>query len=158
MNPRSTNILGLSSLSGRMSYRMNSWSLEATILGFILMQSLWNLTGTSAAALLRCLSNSSATRKVWHQISRLRDFTRFGGKVSYRLMNRGIEVYVDSGELIFWSILAISTGWCGCEPNRKKFSIELVFRKESLTLQCLQSLYVGNKTFFLCSSDTLGLS
>ena len=48
---------GLSLLSGRASYRKISWSLEAVRFGFKLFQSLWNWTGTSAAILLRCLSN-----------------------------------------------------------------------------------------------------
>ena len=81
--------LGLYSLSGRTSYRKISWSLEAARFGFKLFQSLWHLTGTSAAQLPRCLSNVRGIRSFWHPISRLRDFTRFGGKTSYRLVNRG---------------------------------------------------------------------
>ena len=80
---------GLYSLSGKTSYRKISWSLEATRFGFKLFQSLWNLAGTSAALLPRCLSNFRAIRPLQHPISRLRDFTRFGGKTSYRLVNRG---------------------------------------------------------------------
>ena len=80
---------GLYSLSGKTSYRKISWSLEAARFGFKLFQSLWNLTGTSAALLPRCLSNFRAIRPLQHPISRLRDFTRFGGKTSYRLVNRG---------------------------------------------------------------------
>ena len=78
-------ILGLYSLSGKTSYRKISWSLEAARFGFKLFQSLWNLAGTSAALLPRCLSNFRAIRPLQHTISRLRDFTRFGGKTSYRL-------------------------------------------------------------------------
>ena len=81
--------LGLYSLSGKTSYRKISWSLEAARFGFKLFQSLWNLAGTSAALLPRCLSNFRAIRPLQHPISRLRDFTRFGGKTSYRLVNRG---------------------------------------------------------------------
>ena len=51
---------GLYSLSGWTSYRKISWSLEATRFGFRLFQSLWNLTGTSAAVLPRCPSNFRA--------------------------------------------------------------------------------------------------
>ena len=80
---------GLYSLSGKTSYRKISWSLEAARFGFKLFQSLWNLAGTSAAMLPRCLSNFRAIRPLQHPISRLRDFTRFGGKTSYRLVNRG---------------------------------------------------------------------
>ena len=50
-------VQGLYSLSGKTSYGKSSWSLEAARFGFRLFQSLWNLTGTSAAALPRCLSN-----------------------------------------------------------------------------------------------------
>ena len=80
---------GLYSLSGKTSYRKISWSLEAARFGFKLFQSLWNLAGTSAALLPSCLSNFRAIRPLQHPISRLRDFTRFGGKTSYRLVNRG---------------------------------------------------------------------
>ena len=75
---------GLYSLSGKTSYRKISWSLEAARFGLKLFQLLWNLAGTSAALLPRCLSNFNAIRPLQHPISRLRDFTRFGGKTSYR--------------------------------------------------------------------------
>ena len=88
--------LGLYSLSGKTSYRKISWSLEAARWGFKLFQSLWNLAGTSATLLPRCLSNFRAIRPLQHPISWLRDFTRFGGKTSYRLVNRGPDVYSDS--------------------------------------------------------------
>ena len=79
----------LYSLSGRTSYHKISWSLEAARLGFRRFQSFWNLTGTSTALLPRCLSNLREIRSLYHPISRLRDFTRFGGKTSCRLVNRG---------------------------------------------------------------------
>ena len=85
---------GLYSLSGKTSYRKISWSLEAARFGFKPFQSLWNLAGTSAALLPRCLSNLRAIRPLQHTISRLRDFTGFGGKTSYRLVNRGPEVTI----------------------------------------------------------------
>ena len=84
---------GLYSLNGKTSYRKISWSLEAVRFRFKLLQSLWNLAGTSAALLPRCLSNFRAIRPLQHPISRLRDFTRFSGKTSYRLVNRGPEWY-----------------------------------------------------------------
>ena len=84
--------MGLYSLSGKTSYRKISWSLEAARFGFKLLQWLWNLAGTSAALLPMCLSNFRAIRPLQHPISRLRDFTRFGGKTSYRLVNRGPEL------------------------------------------------------------------
>ena len=79
---------GLYSLSGKTSYRKISWSLEAARFRFKLFQLLWNLASTSAA-LPRCLSNFRAIRPLQHPISRHRDFRRFGGKTSYRLVNRG---------------------------------------------------------------------
>ena len=82
-------ILGLYSLSRETSYHKISWSLEVARFGFKLFQSLWNLAGTSAALLPRCLSNFRAIRPLQYPISRLRDFARFGGKTSYRLVNRG---------------------------------------------------------------------
>ena len=77
---------GLYSLSGRTSYRKISWSVEAARFMFRLLQSLLNLTGISAAA----LPNVRAIESLQHPISRLRDTTRFGGKASSRLVNRGI--------------------------------------------------------------------
>ena len=56
--------LGLYSLSGKTSYRQISRSLEAARLGVIMIVSLWNLTGISAAVLLRCLSNIRAMGNV----------------------------------------------------------------------------------------------
>ena len=82
-------VLGLYSLSDQTSYRKISWSLEAVRFGCKLFQSLWNLAGTSAALLPRCLSNFKAIRPLQNPISRLRDFTRFGDKTSCRLVDRG---------------------------------------------------------------------
>ena len=84
--------LGLCSLSWRTSYRKISWSLEATRLNASMFVSIWNVTGTSAARLARCLSNvrSIGKFKIW--ILRLRSFTRSCSKVSVRLLNRGPAV------------------------------------------------------------------
>ena len=54
-------ILSLYPLSSKTSYRKISWNIEAVSFGFKLFQSLWNLTGTSAAVLLR-LSNFRVIR------------------------------------------------------------------------------------------------
>ena len=83
--------LALYSLSGRTSYRKISRSLEAAWFGIKLFQSLCNSKGTSAALLLRCLLNLRANRLLQHPISRLWDFTRFGGETSYCLVNRGLD-------------------------------------------------------------------
>ena len=66
-----------------------SWSLEAAKFGFRLFHSFWNLASTSTAALPSCLSIVREIRLSWQPTSRLRVFTRFGGKTSYCLANRG---------------------------------------------------------------------
>ena len=81
--------LGPVSISDKTSCRKISWSLEAAKLVFIIVWSLWNLTGTSAALLPMCLSNFKAMRKLKLSISRLRDFTRSNDKTSYRILKRG---------------------------------------------------------------------
>ena len=58
--------MGLYSLSRRTSYRKISWRLEAARSMFKLLQSLWNLTGTSTTTLRRCLSNVWAIRSLKH--------------------------------------------------------------------------------------------
>ena len=55
---------GLYSPSGETPYRQISWSLEAARLDVAMVVSLWNLTGTSAAALPRYLPNFRAIGKV----------------------------------------------------------------------------------------------
>ena len=62
--PASVNHQGLYSLSDKTSYRQISWNLEAARLSVIMIVSLWNLTGISAALLPRCLSNFRAIEKV----------------------------------------------------------------------------------------------
>ena len=86
---------GLYSLTRRTSYGTISWSLKSARFGYILFRSHWNLTGTSAAALPTCLSYFIALRSLWHPISRLEGFTRFNGKTSYRLVNRGQYSWVN---------------------------------------------------------------
>ena len=112
-------IHGLYSLSGKTSYRKISWSLEAARFGFKLFQSLWNLARTSAALLPRCLSNFRAIRPLQHTISRLWDFTRFGGKTSYRLVNRGPESWHEQPSYntttIAWWLMAV---WDALRPER----------------------------------------
>ena len=56
--------LGLYSLSGKTTYCQISRSLEAAWLGVIMIVSLWNLTGISAAMLPRCLSSFRAIGKI----------------------------------------------------------------------------------------------
>ena len=107
--------LGLYSLSGKTSYRQISWSLEATRLNVIIVVSLWNLTGTSAAALPMCLLNFRAIGKVQTRISRLWDFTRSCSKTSYRLVNRGpglvLDVCVSSWTVLYEGILTKHILW-----------------------------------------------
>ena len=105
---------GLYSLSGKTSYRKISWSLEAARFGFKLFQSLWNLESTSAALLPRCLSNFRAIRPLQHPISRLRGFTRFGGKTSYRLVNRGPELGLNLADAGSMFLLLVPFTLCMC--------------------------------------------
>ena len=82
----------------RLTYRKNSLSLEAARFWFRLFQSLWNLTGISAAALPRGLWNFRAIRSLKHPISRLRYFKRSRGKTTACLVNRGPEFSADLGK------------------------------------------------------------
>ena len=66
----------LYSLSGKTSYRQISWSLEAAGLDVAMVVSLWNLTGTSAAALPRYLPNFIAIGKANLAASRLHEILR----------------------------------------------------------------------------------
>ena len=118
---------GLYSLSGKTSYRKISWSLEAARFGFKLFQSLWNLAGTSAALLPRCLSNFRAIRPLQHPISRLRDFTRFGGKTSYRLVNRGPSVN-DGYDLLIHALTSTAVNTLRPRQNGRHFSDDIFKR------------------------------
>ena len=71
--------------------QLHSWRLFslAAKFGFRIFQSPCNLTGTSTAALPKCLSNFRAIRSLYQPISRFRGFTRSYGKTSVRLVNRG---------------------------------------------------------------------
>ena len=86
-----------------LSHHKISPCLEARRFGFNLFQSLWNLTGTSAAALPRRLTNFVAIRSLWYPISRFRDFKRSCCKTSYRLVNRspGSVWFVNSSHSKF---------------------------------------------------------
>ena len=73
------------SISDKMSRCKIPWSLEAARFVFKIVRSLWNLTGTSAALLSKCLSNFKAMRWFKLPISRLRDFMWSYDKTSYRI-------------------------------------------------------------------------
>ena len=82
-------VQGPVSISDKTSYCKISWSIEAARFVFRFVRSLWNLTGTSAALLSKCLSNF---KEIWWfkiPISRLRDTTRSHDKTSYRILKRG---------------------------------------------------------------------
>ena len=81
--------MGLNSLSGKTSYRQISWSLKAVRLNFIMITSFWNLTGTSAALLLRCLSNFRVTGKSNPKYGGFWDVMRSCHKKVVRLVKRG---------------------------------------------------------------------
>ena len=76
-------------ISDKTSYCAVSQSVEVTIFVFKIVRSLWNLTGTSAALLQRCLSNFKAMRLFEPPIMRLRKFTRSQDKTSNRILKRG---------------------------------------------------------------------
>ena len=57
-------ILGLNSLSGKMSYRQISWRPEAARLDVLMIVSLWHLASSSEALLSRHLSNFRTIGKV----------------------------------------------------------------------------------------------
>ena len=75
-------------VTGPLSCRQILWNLKAARLDAILIVSLWNVTGISAALLSRCLSNFRAIGKVSTRIS----FTRSCGHTSACLVNRGNEL------------------------------------------------------------------
>ena len=109
----SHDIMGLYSLSERTSYRKISRSVEVARFGFRLFQSLWHLTGTSGAALSRCLSHFRAIRSLTHRILHLRDSTRFGSKTCECLVNRIPGIFMlllFSSDLI--STIIFSTRQC----------------------------------------------
>ena len=103
----------LCSPSGRASYRKISWSLEALRFGFRFFQTLWNLTATSAVALPHCLSHFRAMRS----ISKLQDFTRLGGKMPYRLVNRGHRCKTETVGLC-----------CSYRSMQRAFSLSVRYR------------------------------
>ena len=73
---------------GTSNYFKISWSLEDARFVFRIVRSLWNLAGTSAALLPKCLSNFKAMGKFKLRISRLRGFTRSYDKTSYWILKR----------------------------------------------------------------------
>ena len=74
--PLGNGTLGLYSLSARTSYCKVSWSLEAAILDVILIVSLSNSPGISAALLSRCLWNFRTIEKVKTAASSLNEILR----------------------------------------------------------------------------------
>ena len=68
------------------SYNKISWNIEAARFRLRLSKSLWNLIGTSPALLY---VKFPGDRIIITHNPRLRDFTRFGGRTSCHLVNRG---------------------------------------------------------------------
>ena len=83
---------GLHSPSGKTSYQQILWGLEAARLGVIMIVSLWNLPVIPAALLSSYQSNIRAIWRAYAQILWLRDFTRYCGKTSICLVNRGPDM------------------------------------------------------------------
>ena len=85
------------SICDRSSYRKNSWSLEAARFDFRIVQSLWNLTGSSAALLPKSLSDF---KSMWYLNCQSRDFTicnligYWNGVSVNTTATNGLSVYV----------------------------------------------------------------
>ena len=71
--------------------------------------SLWNVTGTLAALLQRCLSNFRAIIQFRKQNSRLRFFARSWNKMSYRILKRG-PGYTNMHQWAVSSLFRVMTG------------------------------------------------
>ena len=79
---------GAVSASNKISYHKISQRFESARSVFRILPSLWNLTGDSAAVLLRRMSNFKSIRHVKHAISWLRNFVRFDRSPSYLILKR----------------------------------------------------------------------
>ena len=84
--------MGPASISETTSCCKISQNLEAARIVSEIVQSLWNLSGTSAAVLRRCRSNFKAILIFQHSISRLRDFARSHDKTPYQILKQGSGV------------------------------------------------------------------
>ena len=91
------------------SYCQIWWSLQTVRFYVIMIISLQNLTGNSAALLPRCLSNLRVTEKFKTQISQLQDLMSSCGKMSIHLVNRGPEeAFVQRVQLpVIWDIMTL---------------------------------------------------
>ena len=125
------------------SYCKISQRLKAARFVFRIVRSLWNLTGTSAAVLPRCLPKLKVMGWFKLPISRLRDFTRIYDKTPYRILKRGplwgpVQVYVWDPHWKGWHVLTASYNteilgplllsqiWCYHEPfSQCSFSFQL---------------------------------
>ena len=99
--------MGPVSICDKLSYHKISWSLEAARLVVWITVSPWNLTGTSAALLPRCLSNFAAIVQFSIQISRL---PRLHDLIIKRLMGywNGAQGLAFSKELLAECLVAVS--------------------------------------------------
>ena len=77
------------SISHKISFHEISQSLEGARLSVKMFVLLWNLTGTLAAVLPMCQSNSRTMVQFWLLISWLRDFARAYNKTSLPILKRG---------------------------------------------------------------------
>ena len=78
--------LGPVSISNKTSYHKISWSLKVARLVVWIIASLWNLTGTLAALLLRCLSNFRAIDNFKYKSCGFRNFAKSYDNNSYRIL------------------------------------------------------------------------
>ena len=99
-----------------------SQSLEAARFAFRIVRSPWNLTGTSAAQLPKCLSNLKAIRIFQQPILNLRDFARSHDKTSYRILKRGLGTVISI--MIFVQTLLYTSN--NCDWKRRIGQIQFI--------------------------------
>ena len=87
-----------------------SQSLEAARFAFRIVRSPWNLTGTPAAQLPKCLSNFKAIRIFQQPILNLRHFARCHDKTSYRILKRCLGTVISI--MIFVQTLLYTSNNC----------------------------------------------
>ena len=119
------------SVSDKTSHSEISWSLEATRLSVWIIASLWNLTGTLAALLPRCVSNF----RVIIQFSQLQNFARSEKKTSYPTLKWGqATTIIWTNNTLVYSCVYMSLGLNELNNNSKLiFAILACMRHKPLS-------------------------
>ena len=94
------------SLNGKTSYCKISWNFGVVRFVLIIIASLWNMTGISAALLPMCLSNFRVVEKFQTRSLWLRDFTRSRGKTPVRLVTRGPDILNMMLFIMKWHVVS----------------------------------------------------